>query len=117
MIAKYLVVIFICFMLFGQSVFGQSINFSWEHDTAEKVEGYNFYAKEYPDGEFVKVWTGTGLNYVFDAKDGVKYGFAVTAYNGVIESLRSIELIYTAEGDTGEPILIPSRPKFIIMTF
>lgn len=117
---KYIKISMIIFILLFTIVFklsAQEIIFSWQHDSPEQVENYNFYVKKYPDGEFVRVWTGEMLTFTFEATEGIKYGFCITASNNYAESLKSLELIYKAEGDIGEPIIIPARPKLIIMKF
>ena len=96
--------------------FSLPISFSWTHSTPDTVDGYRLYVKIYPDGESLPVWDGTELECTFEAVEGVKYGFHATAYNEWGESLKSQEIIYTAEEPVA-PIVIPSRPTSITIRF
>ena len=108
-------ILFLVFILLiqGKCVFSQDINFNWVHENHEEVDGYNFYVQTFPSNEFVKVWSGQEMKYIFKAEEGTKYGFCVTAYNEFAESLRSTIIVYTSEGNSGT-IVIPSRPNITI---
>lgn len=105
-------ILFIFLCLIGTAYANETLKFSWDHETPDKVTGYKFYVKQYPDQEFENVWNGAETSCTYNAEIGVKYGFTVTAYNEFGESKRSQEIIYTAEEDL-DPIIIPSRPKSI----
>jgi hypothetical protein len=94
----------------------ETISLKWSHSNPEAVQGYRLYVKKYPDENFIMEWNGAETSCTYNAEIGVKYGFAVTAYNEFGESKRSQEIIYTAEEDL-DPIIIPSRPKSITIKF
>ena len=109
--------LFLFILLLPSVLFAKDLNFSWTHDTPENVSGYNFYARKYPDVNFLKVWSGQEQAYLFNnVKAGDRFAFAVTAFNEYGESLKSREIVYVIEKNITD-FAIPVDAKTITIIF
>ncbi|MEE4258244.1 MAG: hypothetical protein V2I62_00665 [Bacteroidales bacterium] len=103
-------------LFFSSVAFAEDVSFQWKHNNPENVDKYNLYAREYPEGQYVKKWTGAEMTCTVTLSDGISFGIIVTAENVHGESDYSQEVVYTPEVIL-PPIILPTRPSSLTITF